>query len=240
MRVVISYPLPFDAWPTFEPFVRRFLKTLKQYDPGHDFEVAAVSNWGEATEFEHRRFRGTKTRFVPYYGNGCDAGSWFAAANGINVHGQPDAFVICLTTRCYFHRDGWLRRLTFEHDKHGPGLYTTSCSHEGGTLHPCLRAFGVDSKFLQTYPDDYVSRDQGTEFEAKGKFADHVREKGGKIKLVTWSGCYDEPDWFKVTNRFRDGDQSNVLIYDKHTDAYRDADEFDKGRLAAMANPPTP
>ena len=65
-----------------------------------------------------------------------------------------------------------------------------------------------------------------------------IETQGGSVKLVTWDGCYEKKDWFSVPNRFRDGDQSNLLIRDKHSDAYASASPEEKERLERMANPP--
>lgn len=75
MKPIIVYPLAMDAWEEFERFLYRFTYTFKEYPPGCDYELWCVCNWGAPDEEIRRRFRGTKTRFIEYYGHGCDIGS---------------------------------------------------------------------------------------------------------------------------------------------------------------------
>ncbi len=235
----IVYPVPMDAWSDFSKYFYRFTKSVEDNNPEHIHEFVFVANWGEPLEPHRAKTMDMKARWMSYYGHGCDVGSWQHAVSGCL---DTDFFVLC-TSRVYFHRAGWLNRMMFEREKHGPGLYTTSCSHEGGRLHPCIRCVGIDGKIFRDYPLKYESRDGGTKFETgidspHGSLGDFVKSKGGTVKLVTWDGCYDEPDWFMVKNRFRDGDQSNMLVFDKHTDAYRDADEAERKRLKQMCDGP--
>lgn len=235
MKTVIAYPIPFDGWTIFKPFVERFVDTFRKVIKGADCEVMPVCNWGEPTDEVREMFRDIKTRFLYYYGNGCDVGSWQHAAGFCELFPNP-VFLVCMTTRSYFHMDGWLYRLVFEREKYGPGLYTTSASHEGGTLHPCLRAFGVDAEDMRAYPVKHESREFGTEFEAHCHFANWLEsERKRAVRLVSSAGCYDRPDWFTIPNRFRTGDQSGVIIWDKHTDLWRDAGPEEKERLTKMS-----
>ena len=56
MKTKIILPLPFDDWNTFKPFIERFVKTFKQFSPGCDYELIAMSCWREPTD-EERDFR---------------------------------------------------------------------------------------------------------------------------------------------------------------------------------------
>lgn len=239
MRTIIVYPLPLDNWVEFYSWWELFLNTFKENTPGCDYELLVVCNWGEPTDTLREMTFGTKRQFISYYGNGCDAGSWKLAASEPVNH---DAFLICMTSRCYFHRPEWLKRIVFEREKYGPGLYTTSASYEGGRLHACLRCFGIDSVLLREYPMQMQTRDEGVAVEVGinnpiGSLGEWVENKGKALKLVTWDGCYDKADWFKVPNRFRDGDQSNMLVFDKHSDEYRNASPEDKRHLEQLCNP---
>jgi len=236
MRTSVIYPLPLDAWSTFEPFVKRFTETWKRFHCGvSKYQLCVVCNWGEPTDKLREMFYGIQARFFSYYSTGCDAGSWQHMANIL-----WDEFIVATTTRTYFHRAGWLERFVGERKKFGSGLYTSSASHEGGKLHACCRCFGTDASDLRQYIHTLDTRDkQFMEIDhgdATGNYLNWIEERGKPAKLVTWDGAWDKQDWFTVPNRFRDGDQSNVLVWDKHTDAYKDASPEEKERLAKMAN----
>jgi len=62
-------------------------------------------------------------------------------------------------------------------------------------------------------------------------FTNWVEEQDLVTKLVLFTGAFDKPDWFNQPNCFRKGDQSNVLIWDWHTDMYRDASLLQKLRM---------
>ena len=61
-------------------------------------------------------------------------------------------------------------------------------------------------------------------------------EEGLQTRLVTWDGSYDLPDWRKPPNIFRRGDQSNLIVRDRHADAYTVSDAEGKAKLEGLAN----
>ena len=85
------------------------------------------------------------------------------------------------------------------------------------------------------------SRDDTYRFEVFGfspevpNFTQWVRNKGLQTRLVTWDGVYDLPDWRKPQNIFRRGDQSNLIVKDRHCEAYEVSDVDGKARLEALA-----
>lgn len=239
VRVVIAYPVPFDAWGDFRDKVERFTRTFKEHPPGMRCEVIAVANWGGPTDEVREMFYGIPCHWDSYFGHGCDGGTWQHVARAIN----PDDFLICSTSRAYFHRSGWLAQMMAARHTYGEGVYTTSASYECG-LHACMRFFGVDAKYFKAYPVEMTCR-EGHDFETGVRgpipgFGQFVANAGGKQMVCTWEGPFEKPDWFAPANRFRNGDQSNMLVFDRHTDIYRDASPDEKRHLEAMTNPPKP
>lgn len=225
MKVVIVYPLPFDNWTFFEPFVERFTRTFKQFKPGCEYEVAAVCNWGEPADKVREMFYGIKTKFVPYYENGWDIGSAQHVA-----HTLPDnVFMVNMTSRCYFHREGWLKLMADAREALGSGLYGCTANHDGYRLHLCTRAYAMDVEDFKYYPHKIDSRAKGPLFEigADNEYGNLMEwmevSRGKPSRLVFFDRVAEKPDWFTAPNRFRSGDQSNVLVHDFHTDIYRDA-----------------
>lgn len=238
MKVIISYPLAFDAWETFAPFAARFCETFKKFGPGHShYEVWAMCTFGEPTDAEKLLFRGIKTQFVPYHAHGCDIGA--AQKAGANC-GSKD-LVLAMTSRCYFHRYGWLKRYVETRETFGPGLYSASTSWEGGKPHCCTRAYMMDSDLWQRYPLIVSSREEGQKFET-GDWC--VTSWARKYQLRTGQVRWDGADELMDSRRpelggiFRRGEQNEVLVWDRHTDVYAEADASEKRRLEEMANPP--
>ncbi len=233
MKTKVILPLPFDAWDTFEPFIERFVKTFKQFQPGCDYELIAMCCWGEPTDRVREMFYGIKAVFVPYMGDGADIGS---AQHAAGLFGD-DAFMVMMTSRCYFHREGWLKAMVDARIKHGSGLYGCSANHDTHRLHVCTRAYAMDAGDFKCYPHKIDSRLRGPLFEIGeaneyGNLMEWMEKYQKKpSRLVFFDRVAERPDWFTVPNRFRDGDQSNMLVLDKHSDLFMGASDEEKALL---------
>lgn len=253
MRVIISYPLPFDNWATYRPWVEKFTRRFQQFPPGCDYEVLAVCNWGEPTDEVREWFYGIKTRFIPYFDNGCDLGGHQFVAETLNTpkgkgfldSDSDDSFVIGMTSRCFFHRAGWLERLIKVRKEKGPGIFFTSASKQGGTLHGCTRAFGMDASIWRAYPQEINSRLLGPYFEVGlcnpyGNLLEWYTkyEEQYAAWLVHWDAVFELPhEWERYVaskGRFRDGEQNAMLVHDWHSESYADATPEEKLKLEAM------
>lgn len=232
MRVIISLPLPFDVWSVYEPHIIKFCETFRRYPPGHDYELWSMCNWGEPTDEIRSWFYGIKTRFVFYNENGCDIGGHQTIANQ-----QRQCFIVGMTSRCYFHRANWLGLMMAARENYGPGLYGCSASGQGGRLHLCTRAFGLDSDIWRRYPYEIDSRTKGPMFEVgdeRKNIMEFVNTKA-KTFVVHWDNVFQIPDevekYFASPGRFRDGHQNAMLVHDYHTDLYSNASEENKSKM---------
>lgn len=216
MKTIISYPIPLDNWSVFRPEVERFVSTLKKFDPGTEYELIGMCASKPANEEVGRLFDGIPHRFIQYDGPGLDTGS--AQYNAWQQ--SENVYMVCMTTRHYFFRSGWLKRMVDARTKHGPGLYGIRANRETYPLHICLGFMGIDSDDFKLYPHHVNSRDACHEWEVFFALP-WIRSLGRVAKLVDWDGEYDEPQWFSKPNRFRHGDQTNLLAWDRHSDAYR-------------------
>jgi hypothetical protein len=238
LNALLVYPLPFDDWDTFLPFVRRFTDTFRKHPPGHDYVLYAMCCWGDETDSIREMFYGIKTLFIPYYENGCDIGCAQRASKSI---AEANTFALNFTTRCYFHRPGWLKRYMQARKELGPGLYGATTSWEGGHAHVCTRAYGLDSDLFHKYPALIDTRHKGEYFEVgDGSITNWILEEGFPAVQVTWDGVRHLADSRHAdeTDIFRRGTQSACLVWDKHTDAYANADPKEKQRLARLADGP--
>lgn len=228
MNTKVIYPLPLDSgevFKIFEPFIRRFVESWKAHPPGKcDLVVVTCQDeeghypglfelFSEIPELEG---------FHCYRGDGMDLGAqqYYAQLEG------PNCFMVNLTTRMYFHRPGAIDRMTEARKTHGPNLYGMSASKESGKLHICTRGHSLDRDELGTYPTQITSRNQGVFFECgDGSLTDWMESENDKTGyVVTWNGTYTKPEWLMIKDGFRNGDQSAMLMHDRHTDLYRDAD----------------
>lgn len=236
MKLIIVYPLCFDAWDTFEPFLTRFTDTMKQFPPGiENYEVAAVCIWGEPDDSIKRKFYGIKHRFYHYTSNGCDIGACQMVGQ---YHVGDNALILGMTSRCYFHREGWGRRFLEAREVHGPGLYLCSVSRERGRLHGCTRAYALDSDFWKKYPHLIDTRAKGYRFETGDWCITYFVKQAvwGRTMQVTWDNTRELEDAHNEREEgiFRRGSQSAMLVWDRHSDIYRDATEDDKRQYERM------
>jgi hypothetical protein len=231
MKPGIIYPIPLDNWDVFRPFVERFCKSWKDHGPGIDHHIYAVCT-RLVTDEVKSLFDGMPVVWVDYHGNGCDIGAFQHVAH---MFRDTDLFMVCCVTRVYAFKPGWLSKLISARNTHGPGLYGTSASKEGGNLHCCCRCYGMDASTFARYPTQITSREQGVFFEiGEGCLLDWYENEGMKCKMVYQDGVWDKREWFSRPNIFRDGDQSNMLVWDKHSDIYANGDTDKKTQLRAL------
>lgn len=225
----IVYPLSFDRWWDFEPWLEKFTDTFKEYSPGTDYLVYAVCIQGEPTDRIRERFYGIRTQFVPYRGAGCDIGAAQHVAE--ILPGQTP--VIAFTSRVQFHREGWLKRY-LEASEEIPGVYFMSASREGGKLHGCTRGYMMEASIWRSYPHAIDRRNRGPFFElGEGCLYEWAREQGLKTKVIHWDSAVDVHNFESVDNRFRHGNQEQMLVWDGHSISYANAEPDEKARLEA-------
>lgn len=230
MRTIIVYPLPFNIWPQYEELVERFCQTFKEFPPGADYELQATCHWGEPTDKVRELFYGIKTKFVPYYRDGCQIGAQQAVAQMID-----EAFIVGLTTHAYFHRAGWLERFLRVREVNGPGLYGT-CSSLEGRPHMRTNCYGMDANIWRGYPHPILSREDCSRFECGDLcLSDWYRRcSGDDPMIVYWDG--NRGITGPVVNGYRNGNQEQLLVWDRHTQMYADAGPDEKQKLEDLAN----
>ena len=249
MKTVVVYPSPLETREVrdiFLPFVTRFANSLREFDPGCEYELAVIENGGDEESIKDCRaqFHGLPATFHRYDGKGCDIGSFQHYARNIATE---NVFQVCCVTRCYAHRNGWLKELVEAREFWGPGLFGTSASREGGKFHFCTRAYAFDASDFKQYPTQIISRDQGTYFEVyDGNLHEWFRARNQATVLVWWSGdvnltkARNPINEFYWPNGYRNGDQSEMLLWDKHSQAYAYASPEEKLRLEKLCFEGTP
>lgn len=230
MRTILVYPIPFNVWGQYSAYVKRFTDTFKEFPPCADYELWATCHWGEPTDEVRQWFYGIKTKFVPYYANGCQVGAQQQVAST-----RENDFIIGITSHAYFFRAGWLDRFMKVREQYGPGLYGT-CGSQEGKLHMRTNFYGLDAEFWHAYPHEIETREDCSKFEC-GEwslwdwFWDHMPHFFNGV--VYWDSV--DPVEHQLVNGYRDGNQEQLLVWDRHTDIWQNAQNQEKRRLADLA-----
>lgn len=231
-----------DARTVFTPFARRWVDTYKKFSVGHPHRIVVVfgidNHTDDATEEDKAIFEGLPCDFITYRGGGIDCGSAQFASQYITSE-----FMVGMTSRVYFHREGALRRLVEAFTKHGGGLVGSTGSYEACPVpprtfpNPHLRTvwYGMSPLKFRKFPYEIKSREDAHHFEAGNwNVTRWFLEHGWPVRAVTWDKTYgvDEFRHPELANGFRRGDQSDCLVWDRHTAIYDAADNAKKRELA--------
>lgn len=252
MKIALAYPFPItaaagepidNARDTFRPFVKRFVETYRKFPLGVEHRLVVVCMGGQPLSTDRELFDGVEADFIvnAETPDGIDIGSAQFAAR----HYDCD-FIVGMTSRAYFHREGALRRLVEAREKYGRGLYGASGTYERCPLmperfpNPHMRTvfYGMDRDDFCRYPYTVASRENAYWFESgKWSYTEWFRDRFLQVKMVLWDQEVDIPDWRnpRLKNIFRRGDQSNMIVFDKHSDLWRDADPKQKRLMSQSA-----
>lgn len=216
--------------PLYNAVQERWRDTYEKFKPKHTHDLVIVETGGEPLEYP--TFDSDVTR-IPYDGGGWDCGIWQFVGRTIDTD-----LLVCCNSSTYFHREGWLERFVEEVERYGDGLYGSMASFEyfPHIRTPCMV---FQPKVIQAYPFEVNSRGDTYGFEClrgRENFTLWTSHRGFQTRLVTWKGCHDLPDFRKPDNIFRRGDQSNILVKDRHVDAYEASTPEGKEKLARLAD----
>jgi hypothetical protein len=216
-------PYPYDKG------AERFKATYLQFKPAVPHKLIVV-NSGIACG-QPNLFEGVADGFEEYREPGWDNGTYQEMARRIKCD-----LMICFNTLAYLWRPNWLEPIINAVQTNGPGVYGPTASFEKfpHLRSPCL---GFHPDVIAGYPLNVNSRESCLEFEhGSNNFSLWAKQQGHPVKLVTESACYDLPEWRKPINGFRNGDQSNCLVWDRHTLLYAESAPEEKPRLERLAD----
>lgn len=215
-----------EAFPIVTPYEighKRFFDSYRKFFPTvpHDLIVVRCGGTEGPTDYDS---------IVTHYLRFDDWGSDCAAYQQV-VRVLDYDLVLCLNTLAYPWRLGWLEPFIDAYKVHGHGIYGATASYE---RNPHLRtpAIGICPDVLREYPFSTKNRTDSVEFESgKNSLTAWADRTGYPVILVACDGRYYRVDWRKGQNIFRRGDQSNCLIWDRHTDIYAAASPEEKKKL---------
>ena len=209
----------------------RWMESYLKNKPDIEHDVVIINNHGDGDP-----------DFLPgatnlrYDGGGWDCGAWKFAAKNI-----PAEFLICFNSSTRIMYPDWMEKITKAAAENGDGIYGPLTSFE---IVPHIRTpcMAFQPHVMAGYPREVLDREDTYRFESLGypdgtpNVTQWARAKGFKTMLVARSGAYNLPEWRKPKNVFRDGDQSDLLIRDRHCDAYEISAPDGKAFLEKLAN----
>jgi hypothetical protein len=219
--------------PEYQHGAQRWLQSYLDFKADYPHEVIVINRYANSPD---DMFDIVGAKHIRYDGGGWDCGAWQYA--GWNI--ETD-LLVCFNSSTYLTGPRWLKHFVAAVEEFGDGLYGPLSSYEiiPHIRTPCMI---FQPYVIRNYPMEVTSRDDTYRFESFGfsdqypNFTQWVRQKGLQTRLVTWDGVYDLPDWRKPDNIFRRGDQSNLIVKDRHCEAYEVSDAEGKAKLEHLAN----
>lgn len=226
MSIAILYTHVTDL-PRYSEAAQRFHETYQKFKPKIPHDLIICQN-------DHRPSPPDIGAQFHYQGQAKDCGAYLSAGPHINAD-----WVLCCNSHVYFHRDGWLERLAQVASEHGDkAMYGLTASYE---VSPHLRTtcMMVHPYDLNWYAQEHcLSRPEHANAMECGEwnFTEWMSHRGNFTWLVTWDHIRLRPEWRQIENGFRQGDQSQCLAFDRHTQIFAEADEQEKVRLSRLAD----
>lgn len=228
VKITVVYVYPMFGG-VHDNYAARFAASYSLNPPGMEHKTVVVTNGGKPTGFSRMMFSELSPDFFEHDNSGWDIGAYQAVAATLDCE-----MMVCFGQSIYFTRPGWLFRMATEWNRRGPGFYSGSASND---IRPHLQTTGfwcIPGLLLQ-YPR-VTNHGQRYEFEHGGNPIWKVAQSMGlPARLVTWDGCYGPSNWRRAVNGFWNGDQSNMLYWNNHTDGYNN-DPKNQLRLRMVAD----
>lgn len=231
MTVEVAYVHPMVCEDPWRDYAIRFVASYHEFPPGERHISTIICNGGQPTAFEHGLFSlMDQTRFFWHDNSGMDIGAYQSLARNTTAD-----LLLCLGASVYFWKAGWLKRILEAWERHGPGLYGFSASHQGSP-HLNTTLFCCPPRLLVScYPEKVNTNAERYAFEnSPNCFWRRVARTGAPVFLITWNGDWPPGAWALPQNGLRRGDQSNLLAWFNHTDGYLAAHPAERQRLERL------
>lgn len=230
LRIVKRSDPAFPIMKDYGQSSLRFIDTYKRFHPPtpHDLLIVNCGAYKPDDLFDE-----IATQQLTAVSRGFDCGTY----EEMNRYAFAYDLVVACNTHVYFWRADWLEKVSAAAQLHGPGFYGFTASYE---RNPHLRTpcIAYHPGVMAEYPFIARNREQCGDCEAgPDNFSLWAHAAGYPALLVTADGAsWVKPDWRKPMNIFRRGDQSNVLVYDRHTEVYANASAEEKKTLEQNAD----
>lgn len=219
--------------PEYDAGAERWLASYRDYKPAAPHDVAIIDRYAYNGD---GLFDGVTGSHYVYAGGGWDCGAWRYAARNIRAE-----LLVCFNSSTRIRAAGWLERFIAAAEHHGAGLYGPLASYE---IAPHLRTpcLAFTPAVIAAYPQEVNTREDTYRFESMGypdgtpNITQWARKQGHATRYVARSGVYDLPEWRAPAGGFRNGDQSDLLVWDRHCEAYAASDAAGKLLLEKLVS----
>lgn len=230
LRVVKKSDPSFPVQKNYEESTRRFISSYREHPAGYAHKLIGVNCGAYAPDDLLNDLCDDQLTAL---GDGYDNGTY----QEVNRTLCNMDLVVAMNTHVYFPHSDWLKPFVAAAQKHGLGVYGPSASYE---QNPHLRSTCLvyHPRILTEYPYRVKTRGDCCLFEhGPNNFSLWAFRRGFPSLMVTADGqTWPKSQWRKPPNIFRRGDQSNMLVWDRHSDIYKEADESNKHRLERDAD----
>lgn len=242
MKINLLYviPGPIEGAPgpdMYFPGAQRFIETYRKFPPGAEHDLVLINSNSGMTDQHRVLFEATPHRIIDVEQTGWDSGAQQAAA----LQMQDDDWCFFMSSWAHFVMPDWLPKIVAAIEEHGDCLYGTQASGEN---HLHLRGTGYCCRAgaFKEYPHLVTSRAASFRWESGDASFDNLSFTNFHLKrngswLVTPTGCHAHGNWLLIPNGFRSGDQSNILVHDKHTKIYAKSTDDEKQTLHERSYP---
>lgn len=237
MRVVLLYvyivnPSEPEKPVDFASVHRRFAASYRKYFPEIPHVFMPVLYRGERDAEAEKLFEGLNPQWAYYAGSdGFDMGAFQHVGQTLDCD-----LVVGLNSQNHFWKHGWLERFVEAHKKHPDSLLSPWGSYENS---PHLRGacMAFPPKFMRKYPYRIERRELSYKAESGDwNMTQWAQREGLGAYMVTWDEILAEPDWRKPLNCFRRGNESDCIIFDRHTLYWKNASPQEKLVLSRSAD----
>jgi hypothetical protein len=168
--------------------------------------------------------------------SGWDIGAYVAVAGQLDEDGEALNPMFCCGGSTTVRQPGWLKRMMEAWTKLGPGVYGTNASYQ---FRPHLNTSGFMClpNHLLRYPSLVQTKAERYQFEhGPTSWWEIMHNQGERVRLVTWDGEYEWPQWRTPLNISCRGDQTNCLTYFRINYAYENGDLQSKLNLEFLTD----
>ncbi len=219
----------------YKTLAERFTGTYGVCDPGVKHNTVILCNGYASPDLKALFSKMPNVEFFLHDNVGWDLGAYMKLAAKLKT--GP---MFCLASSAHVRKPGWLRKVLDAWNEFGPGIYGTLATYEVRP-HICTTGFMIPAELMAAYPLPVTDKHSRYEFEhGVNSMVNLAIRSGVTVKLVTWDGVYDWPDWRKPENVYCKGDHSNVITFFTHGDSYELGSPQEKLRRTALANTAPP
>lgn len=217
MRIAVVYVAVTNGRHTSN-YCSRFAATWHEYPPSFPYDLFVACNGGPLSLEQNIMLAPLHPRMIVRENDpGFDVSAFQHAAFG--PCRDYDA-ILFMGESIYFTRAGWLLRLVEAWNRVGPGFFGMFASNQI-RAHLQTTAFFCSPAVFRSYPVRPRNRQQRFEFEhGERALWRRVARSGKPVRCVTWSGEWEPKDWRRPVNGLWKGDQSDLLFWNNHAQAW--------------------